>query len=114
MSYGNKQLRGALLEEAILFFLQSSGYEPITKVDADPTLAFGKSGLEVRGRGAFHQIDAIADFKVPPPFGNPQRLLLEAKFVTDKIGLPTVRNAAGVLKDVAEGWTVDARPLGAI
>src|SRR5689334_20220657 len=98
MSYSSRQLRGLLLEEAILFLLSSSGYEPVTTVGRDSTLFAGPSGMEVRGRGARHQIDAIADFKVPPPFGNPQRLLLEAKFLVSKVGLPTIRNAVGTLK----------------
>jgi hypothetical protein len=114
MSYGNKQLHGSLLEEAILFLLRSSGYDPVIVAEEDPTLNPGHSGMEVRGRGAFHQIDAIADFKVPPPFGNPQRLLLEAKFQAERVGLPVVRNAAGVLKDVSEGWTVSTGQAAAV
>lgn len=114
MSYGNQQLRGALLEEVILFLLKTSGYDPVTTAGVDPTLNNGPSGLEVRGRGSAHQIDAVADFKIAPPFSHPQRLLLEAKFYGSKITLPTIRNAAGVIKDVSEGWTVTGRSLGAI
>src|SRR5258708_39702041 len=105
-TYSDKQLRGALLEEAILFLLRTSGYEPVLSVGQDPTLQPGASGMEVRGRGAAHQIDAIADFMVPPPFTHPQRLLLEAKFYSSKVQVPAIRNAVGVLKDISEGWTV--------
>lgn len=114
MNYSIHQLRGALLEEAILFLLKSSGYDPITAAGGDPMLRDGPSGLTVLGRGAAHQIDAVADFKISPPFSHPQRLLLEGKFHESRIALPTLRNAAGVIKDVSEGWTVAGRSGGAI
>ena len=85
MAYTNEQLRGALLEEAILPLLQHSGYAVVVQPDGDPTLQPGKAGLEVVGRGAWHQIDAIADFKLTPPFSNPHRLLIEAKFYSNII-----------------------------
>ncbi|MEN8136159.1 MAG: hypothetical protein ABFS18_11585 [Thermodesulfobacteriota bacterium] len=103
----DSQLRGALLEEAILYLLRKSGYNPVLRAAGDPTLQNGSSGLEVKGRGSWHQIDAIADFKLTPPFSNPQRLFIEAKYYADSIGLPIVRNSAGVLKDVSENWVVD-------
>lgn len=56
----------------------------------------------VKGRGGEHQIDAIADFIVHQPFSYPQRLLVEAKCYSNKVRLPVIRNAAGVLKDVNE------------
>ncbi|MEW8045436.1 MAG: hypothetical protein AB2805_03030 [Candidatus Thiodiazotropha sp.] len=80
---------------------------PIFNAGADVTLFDGRSGLEVRGRGAWHQIDAIADFSLVPPFSNPQRLLLEAKFRNSKTGIEIIRNATGVHKDVSENWVVD-------
>ena len=107
MAYSNNQLHGAVLEEAILYLLQYSGYNIVVGKGRDPSLNDGKSGLEVLGRGAWHQIDSVADFKLTPPFSNPQRLLIEAKYYSDKVGLPIIRNAAGVLKDVSEGWVVN-------
>lgn len=107
MSYSNETLRGLLLEEAILYILSNSGYIPILRARADSTLRNGTSGLELRGRGAWHQIDAIADFSLVPPFSNPQRLLVEAKFKSSKTGIEVVRNATGVYKDVSENWVVD-------
>jgi len=108
MSYSERQLRGALLEEVILYLLKSSGYAPVIRPDGDPSLQSGVSGLELRGRGSWHQIDAIADFKLTPPFSNPQRLLIEAKFISDSVRLPVIRNAVGVLKDVSENWIVES------
>ena len=62
------------------------------------------AGLNVWGRGGKHQIDAIADLRIGQPFSNPQRLLVEAKAYSNepKVGLPIVRGAVGVLKDVSE------------
>lgn len=98
------QVRGLLLEEALLHLLARSGYRTVESDSVDPTLAFGPAGLEVRGRGERHQIDAIADFLFPQPFSNPQRLLVEAKCYADSrpVGLPVLRNALGVLMDVSE------------
>ena len=100
------QIRGMLLEEALLRLLQTSGYQTVNKANSDPTLKDGHSGLEVMGRGSKHQIDAVADFSITPPFSYPQRLLVEAKCYaeTRPVGLPILRNAVGVLKDVGEYW----------
>ena len=101
-------IRGMLLEEAVLHLLRHSGYRAVETAEGDPTLEAGHSGLEVKGRGTNHQIDAIADFGVHQPFSNPQRLLVEAKFYAPgtKVGLPVVREAVGVLKDVSEFWVI--------
>lgn len=105
------QLRGALLEEVILVLLRSSGYIPVTEKGSDPTLEEGGAGLLVKGRGTNHQIDAIADFTIPQPFTNPQRLLVEAKAYdgATRVDLGVVRNTVGVLKDVTEYWRVEDR-----
>lgn len=96
------QVRGLLLEEVLLHLLRRSGYQTIEQAGTDPTLQVGGAGLEVKGRGERHQIDAIADFAIAQPFSYPQRLLVEAKFMGSKVGLPIIRNAVGVLKDVGE------------
>src|ERR1035438_7422677 len=103
------QVRGVLLEEAILMLLRASGYSTVASARDDPTLSDGPAvlnavggglvwvystgasarydptlsdgpaGLNVLGRGGRHQIDAIADLRIGQPFSNPQRLLVEAK-----------------------------------
>lgn len=105
--YSDPTLRGMLLEEAILYILSKTGYTPIFRKNGDPSLCDGHSGLEVLGRGAKHQIDAVADYQYTPPFCNQQRLLIEAKFKGNKTGIDIVRNATGVHKDVSEYWVVD-------
>ncbi|WP_101756885.1 hypothetical protein [Oceanicoccus sp. KOV_DT_Chl] len=105
--YSDPTLRGMLLEEAILYILSKTGYTPIFEKNGDSSLNDGSSGLEIYGRGAKHQIDAVADFQYTPPFCNQQRLLIEAKFKDSKTGIEIVRNAAGVHKDVSEYWVVD-------
>jgi len=101
------QIRGLLLEEAILYLLRSSCYRTIElrHVPHDPTLQVkprSKTDIEVIGRGSPHQIDAIADYMIAQPFSSPQRLLVEAKCYREKIEIDIVRNAVGVLKDVSE------------
>lgn len=98
------QVRGAILEEVLLYLLRRAGYRTIDLAGSDPTLQAGGAGLEVLGRGHRHQIDAIADYIVAQPFAHPQRLLLEAKFYKKPIGIEVARNAIGVLKDVSEFW----------
>lgn len=98
------QFRGMLLEEAILYLLRASGYRTVDSSDGDETLENHPGGLAVKGRGGRHQIDAIADFTVTPPFSHPQRLLLEAKCYKTPIGIGVARNGFGVLCDADEYW----------
>jgi len=108
MSLDN-QIRGMLLEEALLYLLKSAGYDTVETHRKDPTLRSGPSGLIVKGRGADHQIDAIADHQISHPFSNPQRLLVEAKCFQGNSGLSIIRNAVGVYKDVCEHWVSRSR-----
>lgn len=100
-------LRGYLLEEVLAWLLRSSGYRLLTERD-DPArppwkvLEKRKHGLVVRGRGAWHQADALGEFQYVPPFSLPIRLFAEAKFTRLKVGLPTVRNGHGVVHDLNE------------
>jgi hypothetical protein len=98
------QIRGMLLEEALLHLLRGSGYRTVEAANDDETLQAGGAELFVKGRGSNHQVDAIADFMVSQPFSNPQRLLVEAKCYSDKVRLPVLRNAVGVLTDVSQYW----------
>jgi hypothetical protein len=97
------QIRGLLLEEAVLHLLRRAGYTPVAGKGSDPTLEQNGYALFVLGRGERHQIDAIADYLVQPPFSNPQRLLVEAKFYDGRqVGLTVIRNALGVIVDVSQ------------
>jgi hypothetical protein len=101
------QVRGMLLEEAVLYLLRRAGYRTVESAVGDATLDdTHPAGIAVWGRGAAHQIDAIADYMLGQPFSHPQRLLVEAKCYSNnyKIGIDVVRNAVGVLKDVSEYW----------
>ncbi|PTO72559.1 hypothetical protein [Vibrio splendidus] len=102
------QARGALLEEAILFLLEKVGYETIDQHSSllDDSLRVGSSGLDVRGRGAWHQIDALASFRSSPAFMYPLRLMVEAKCyqASRPVGIEVARNSVGVLKDISENY----------
>jgi len=107
-----QQIRGLLLEEAVLHLLRKSGYRTVDEPGSDPTLLRGGAGMFVRGRGGNHQIDAIADFVVHQPFSNPNRLLNEAKcYFRRDVRMPEIRNAVGVLKDVSEHWIPAPLPV---
>ena len=94
-----------LLEEVILSALRTAGYDTVLAPDNVRMIA-GPSGLEIVGRGAKHQIDAIADYSFQPPFSHPQRLLVEAKCYGSNVHLEVIRNAVGVHKDLSEAWTI--------
>lgn len=102
------QIRGALLEEAVLFLLEKVGYETINinPEIPDSCLRSGHCGLEVRGRGSWHQIDALASFISSPAFMYPLRLMVEAKCYQERrpVGIDVARNAVGVLKDITENY----------
>lgn len=100
-----RNMTGMLMEEAILYLLEASGYKTVTNVNGDPTLYEERGVLSVLGRGGRHQIDGIADFAIGQPFSHPQRLLVEVKFHERPIDIEVVRNAVGVLQDVREFWT---------
>lgn len=105
------QIRGALLEEAVLRSLRRSGFQTIERATGDDTLEESRGALWVKGRGEIHQADAIADFRVGMPFGHPNRLIVEAKcYEHTRTGLATVRNAVGVVKDVSEFFVPSRRP----
>jgi hypothetical protein len=110
------QIRGALLEEAVLFLLEKVGYETIDVNPGIPdnSLRAGQSGLEVRGRGSWHQIDALAFFTSSPAFMYPLRLMVEAKCYQEQrpVGIDVARNAVGVLKDISENYFILHNPGG--
>lgn len=94
------QVRGALLEEIVLFLLGKTGYRTIEA--GEEGTRQGTAGLEVEGRGEWHQIDALAEVGLTPPFMYPLRLIIEAKCQSERVDLPVVRNTVGVLKDIVE------------
>jgi len=111
------QIRGALLEEAVLFLLAKVGYKIVrNKTDSiDPSdLKNGPSGLEISGRGSLHQIDAMAEQHQTAAFTFPLRLLVEAKcYLNQHVGISVVRNSVGVHKDVSENYfTKDSKKSG--
>jgi len=98
------QIRGAIFEEVVLHLLTLVGYR-IVKANEEGTRQ-GHSGLEVRGRGEWHQIDALAAFDRTPAFMYPLRLMVEAKCYRrgNRVGIEVVRNSVGVLKDISENY----------
>ena len=110
------QIRGVLLEEAVLFLLKKVGYRIVRAPNdsLDKTdLKVDHSGLEVQGRGAWHQVDALAEQHQTPAFMFPLRLLVEAKcYPNQRVGIPVVRNSVGVHKDISENYFSKYRKSG--
>ena len=102
------QIRGAILEELVLELLGRAGYR-ILDEDDGVELRNGSNGLEVQGRGEWHQVDALVSYDFTPAFIYPLRLIVEAKAYLPrsrggKVGIDVVRNAVGVLKDINENY----------
>src|SRR6478609_3069628 len=97
-------VRGALLEEFVLYLLEKVGYR-VVKAGEHGTYK-GATGLEVQGRGERHQIDALAAYDHSPAFMYPLRLLVEAKCYRGRypVQIGVVRNAVGVHKDISENY----------
>ena len=96
--------RGIILEELVLYLLALVGYRVVSA--GEEGTRPGRSGLEVQGRGEWHQIDALAAFDRTPAFVYPQRLMVEAKCYARgrPVGIEVARNAVGVLKDISENY----------
>jgi hypothetical protein len=110
------QIRGALLEEAVLFLLKKIGYDTVDVASLSTTpvegMRAGRSGLELRGRGTWHQLDALALWRYSPAFMYPMHLIVEAKcYSTHRpVGVEIPRNMIGVLKDISENYfTIHSR-----
>lgn len=96
-------IRSAVLEEVVLYLLRRAGYRTISP-PTDGTKV-GGAGLELQGRGEWHQIDGMAACDFTPAFVYPLRLLVEAKcYSSAKVDLPTIRNSLGVLFDVSQNY----------
>lgn len=103
------QIRGAILEESILILLENAGYRILDENDGQEVRR-GHSGLELQGRGEWHQVDALVSSDCTPSFLYPIKLIVEAKAYLPnsnnrgRVGINVVRNAVGVLKDVNENY----------
>lgn len=102
-------VRGKIFEEIIKLHLSKHGFAVIPEdIKNYYGVTKGSNGLSLKGRGTNHQIDALGQFSFYIPFVYPIRLLSEAKCYKDRIGLETISNFVGVLKDVSENYFVDS------
>jgi len=98
-------LKGYLLEEALAKLIQSSGYTLLTKREQSPDDLIERSnGLNVIGRGGFHQADVLGQFPYSYPFTYPTRLFVEAKFRRIKTGIDVVRKGIGIINDLNSNY----------
>jgi hypothetical protein len=88
-----EQARGYLLEYIVMKLLNDADYVIVKK-------------KKIPGRGAFHQIDAHGILSIPTAFIYPIRLIAESKYKKKTIGLSTVRDFVGVIKDISENYFV--------
>lgn len=96
-----EQAKGYLLEIVIEKLIKVNGYDIIFERCEDGN-AIRNNGLNVGGRGGYHQVDSLGEFKFTPPLTNPMRLIVEAKYYSEdkKVGIDKVRMGIGILQDV--------------
>lgn len=99
-------LKGYLLEEVVASLIRNAGYRLLTRPEDDPhDLSLMSNGLQVRGRGGFHQADVLGELTWAPVFGNLIRLFIEAKWRghgRGRVGIPETRHAVGILRPIVE------------
>jgi len=99
------QFRGYILEHVLAYILKASGYSIIDKISRiEPDITKENNGLNITGRGAKHQIDVIGDLDWIPVFTFPTRLIIEAKFKSEKVRINIVREQIGILADINENY----------
>ena len=98
------QARGYLLEIVVSKLIEINGYDVINVADNDEIVK-RSNGLNVRGRGGYHQFDTLGRFRITPPFAYPLRLFVEAKFYDSRVGIEKVRMGVGVLEDVNTNYS---------
>jgi hypothetical protein len=96
------QIRGALLEEIVLFLLERSGYRRV--LVGEEGTHNGPAGLEVEGRGSPHQIDALVTPLHSHAFVYPIRLMVESKCEAKPVRLGTVRSVVGTISDINQNY----------
>jgi hypothetical protein len=97
------QVKGALFEVIVRSLLIQAGYLPIKADD----IHVRKSDGHVRGRGYWHDIDALGRSVFPLIYLYPIRLLAEVKCYEDNVPLPALRSFVGALKDISENYFVE-------
>lgn len=98
------QARGYLLEIVLSKLIEINGYKVI-RVEDEKEIVNRSNGLNLKGRGGFHQFDTLGSFKITPPFVYPLRLFVEAKFYSSPIGIDRVRMGVGILEDVNTNYS---------
>ena len=99
------QVRGYLLEIVLSKLIEINGYDVIKVADGNEIITKA-NGLNLRGRGGFHQFDTLGKFRITPPFVYPLRLFVEAKFYSETtVGIDRVRMGVGILEDVNTNYS---------
>ena len=95
------QAQGYYFEEIVRYLMKKTNYINVTS-------------QKIPGRGADHQIDSVGFFAFTIPFIHPVRLIAEAKWHKDnnKIGLGSMRDFVGLMKDISENYFVPMSSRG--
>ena len=100
------QLRGYMFEVVVRVILEHSGFSRVKQADDNKIRMHNENGIEIMGRGTWHQIDCpcISEYKIP--FIYDLRILAEVKFYTKEIQKDKIREYIGTIKDISENYFV--------
>lgn len=98
------QARGYLLEIVVSYLIQINGYKLI-RDDTEIDIEKKHNGLNVKGRGGYHQFDTLGNLVHTAPFIYPLRLFVEAKFYSNRVGIDIIRKGIGILQDVNTNYS---------
>ncbi|PWW82840.1 hypothetical protein CR164_03625 [Prosthecochloris marina] len=100
------RLKGYMWECVILKLLRENEFLEVLVSDNIRIRQHRSHFLEIRGRGAWHQIDCCCDYDSFIPFINPIRLLGEVKFQHKPIEKYLIREFIGTIKDIQENYFI--------
>jgi hypothetical protein len=100
------QIRGYIFEVVTRLFLKKNGWAVINKEEHGRLRITNNYGIEIKGRGTWHQIDTPCIYSTFIPFVYSLRLLVEVKFYSSEIQKEKIRSYIGVIKDISENYII--------
>lgn len=98
------RIKGYLFEIVILKLLENNGFWKIEETVRGRVKTNRNNFVELKGRGAWHQIDCPMNCGFTIPFMYPIRLLGEVKYYSGQINKDKIREFIGVIKDIQENY----------
>lgn len=99
-------LKGHMFEVVIQELLKNNDFSIVQVLNNERIKMERNNFIEMKGRGAWHQIDCPFDYNRIIPFINPIRILGEVKFHSMPLTKSHIREFIGVIKDIQENYFI--------